>query len=278
MAAETLDGLTAVVTGASSGVGAAAARRMAAMGASVVVVGRAVTRTRAVADQVGGTALPADFARFSEVRELAQHLISHVPRIDILVNNAGIVSPKRKTTSDGHELTVQVNFLSPFLLTSLLWEKLLQAPSALVINTSSSLYRFGKLNPDDLDQNRSRYGQMRSYNASKLASVVHAAEINRRAPDTMTAVAFHPGTVRSGLDRDSALVTAAKASLIGRRLTRSPEEGAEPIIKIATTDRGKLRDVFYNRLEPEPLRTPAADADLGARLWQRAHELTHAST
>ncbi|CDR06866.1 SDR family NAD(P)-dependent oxidoreductase [Streptomyces iranensis] len=278
MAAETLDGLTAVVTGASSGVGAAAARRMAAMGASVVVVGRAVTRTRAVADEVGGTALPADFARFSEVRELAQHLISRVPRIDILVNNAGIVSPKRKTTSDGHELTVQVNFLSPFLLTSLLWEKLLQAPSALVINTSSSLYRFGKLNPDDLDQNRSRYGQMRSYNASKLASVVHAAEINRRAPDTMTAVAFHPGTVRSGLDRDSALVTAAKASLIGRRLTRSPEEGAEPIVRIATTDRGKLRDVFYNRLEPEPLRTPATDADLGARLWQRAHELTHAST
>ncbi|AQA13792.1 SDR family NAD(P)-dependent oxidoreductase [Streptomyces solisilvae] len=278
MAAETLDGLTAVVTGASSGVGAAAARRMAAMGASVVVVGRAVTRTRAVADEVGGTALPADFARFSEVRELAQHLMSRVPRIDILVNNAGIVSPKRKTTSDGHELTVQVNFLSPFLLTSLLWEKLLQAPSALVINTSSSLYRFGKLNPDDLDQNRSRYGQMRSYNASKLASVVHAAEINRRAPDTMTAVAFHPGTVRSGLDRDSALVTAAKASLIGRRLTRSPEEGAEPIIRIATTDRSKLRDVFYNRLEPEPLRTPATDADLGARLWQRAHELTHAST
>ncbi|ATL85194.1 SDR family NAD(P)-dependent oxidoreductase [Streptomyces malaysiensis] len=278
MAAETLDGLTAVVTGASSGVGAAAARRMAAMGASVVVVGRAVTRTRAVADEVGGTALPADFARFSEVRELAQHLISRVPRIDILVNNAGIVSPKRKTTSDGHELTVQVNFLSPFLLTSLLWEKLLQAPSALVINTSSSLYRFGKLNPDDLDQNQSRYGQMRSYNASKLASVVHAAEINRRAPDTMTAVAFHPGTVRSGLDRDSALVTAAKASLIGRRLTRSPEEGAEPIIRIATTDRGKLRDVFYNRLEPEPLRTPATDPDLGARLWQRAHELTHAST
>ncbi|MEU5346164.1 MULTISPECIES: SDR family NAD(P)-dependent oxidoreductase [unclassified Streptomyces] len=278
MQAETLDGLTAVVTGASSGVGAAAARQMAAMGASVVVVGRAVTRTRAVADEVGGTAFPADFARFSEVRELAQHLISHMPRIDILVNNAGIVSPKRETTSDGHELTVQVNFLSPFLLTSLLWEKLLQAPSALVINTGSSLYRFGKLNPDDLDQKRSRYAQMRSYNASKLASVVHAAEINRRAPDTMTAVAFHPGTVRSGLDRNSALITAAKSSLIGRYLTQSPEEGAEPIVRIATTDRSKLRDVFYNRLEPEPLRAPAADADLGARLWQRAHELTHAST
>ncbi|MFE2036214.1 hypothetical protein ACFXBB_23830 [Streptomyces scopuliridis] len=66
----------------------------------------------------------------------------------------------------------------------------------------------------------------------------------------MTAVAFHPGTVRSGLDRNSALITAAKASLIGRRLTRSPEEGAEPIIRIATTDRSKLRNVFYNRLEP----------------------------
>ncbi|MFE4055277.1 SDR family NAD(P)-dependent oxidoreductase [Streptomyces sp. NPDC059096] len=274
MAAETLDGLIAVVTGASSGVGAAAARRMAAMGASVVVVGRAAGRTRAVADEIGGTALPTDFARFSEVRELAQHLISRVPRIDILVNNAGVVSPERQTTPDGHELTMQVNFLSPFLLTSLLREKLAQAPSPLVINTGSSLYRFGRLDPDDLDRAGSRYAQMRTYNASKLAGVLHAAEINRRTPDTMTAVAFHPGTVRSGFDRDSTLVTAAKASLLGRRLTRSPEEGAEPILRIATTDRGELRNVFYNRLTPEPLRAPATDPDLAAHLWQRAHALT----
>ncbi|WP_181849622.1 SDR family NAD(P)-dependent oxidoreductase [Streptomyces parvulus] len=271
-----LEGLTAVVTGASSGVGAAAARRLAALGASVVVVGRAVAATRAVADEVGGAAFTADFARFSEVRELAEHLMARVPRMDILVNNAGVASPKRETTSDGHELTMQVNFLSPFLLTSLLWERLSQAPSALVVNTSSSLYRYGKIDVDDLDKSRGRYCHVGSYNASKLAGVVHAAEINRRAPDTMTAVAFHPGTVRSALDRKYPLVTAAKASLIGRRLTQSPEEGAEPIVKIVTADRATLRDVFYNRLKPEPLRSTAADPELGARLWERAELLTRA--
>lgn len=275
--ARNLNGLTAVVTGASSGVGAAAARRMAAMGASVVVVGRSVAKTRAIADEVGGAGFTADFARLTDVRRLAGQLLDSVPRIDFLVNNAGLVSAERERTVDGHELTMQVNFLSPFLLTSLLWNRLVRAPHALVINTGSSFYRWGKIDPGDLNQDSRRYQQMRAYNASKLANVMHAAEINRRAEEKVTAVAFHPGTIRSDFDRGSKLVTAAKSSLIGRRLTRSPEEGAEPIIEIAHTgDRRKLRGVFYNRLSPEPLRGPATDASLGSQLWQQAEKLTHA--
>jgi len=277
MTNETLAGLTAVVTGASSGVGAAAARRLAALGASVVVVGRSAAGTRAVADEIGGRPLLADFTRFSEVHRLADELIERVPRIDILANNAGLISARRQITPDGHELTMQVNFLSPFLLTALLREKLAQAPAVRIINTSSSLYRYGKLDPDDLDGIRVRYGQMRAYNTAKLASLVHAAELNRRGPATMSATAFHPGTVRSGLDRQSALVTAVKATAIGRLVTQSPDEGAEPLVRIATTDQANLRDVFYNRLKREPLRHPAAtDAAFGGRLWHRTTEITQA--
>ncbi|GAA2510893.1 hypothetical protein Ahu01nite_071740 [Winogradskya humida] len=269
--------MTAVVTGASSGVGAAAARRLGALGASVIVVGRSAVRTRDVADEVGGEALPADFTRFSEVRRLADELLTRVPRIDILANNAGLVLADRRMTPDGHEQTIQVNFLSPFLLTSLLRERLSEAPAARIINTSSSFYRFGELNPDDLDGNHRRYTRMRAYNTAKLAGVVHAAELNRRAPRTVTATAFHPGTVRSGFDRGSKLVTAVKASLAGRLVTQSPEEGAEPLVRIATTDQAELRNVFYNRLERESFRHPAVtDAEFGALLWDRAGEITDA--
>jgi NAD(P)-dependent dehydrogenase (short-subunit alcohol dehydrogenase family) len=177
------------------------------------------------------------------------------------------MSAHRNVTSDGHELTIQVNFLSPFLLTALLLERLAQAPAARIINTSSSLYRYGKLDPDDLDGTRVRYRQIRAYNTAKLAVLVHAAELNRRSSETMTATAFHPGTVRSGLDRHSALVTAVKASAIGRLVTRSPDQGAEPLVLIATTPQQDLRDAFYNKLKREPIRHPAAtDAAFGARL------------
>ena len=277
MTRQPLIGSIAVVTGASSGVGAAAARHLAAAGASVFVVGRSADKTHTVADQVGGKALCADFTRFSDVRRLADELLSRVPQIDILANNAGLVSARRRLTPDGHEMTIQVNFLSPFLLTALLRESLLKAPAARIINTSSSLYRYGKLDPEDLDGDRVRYGRMRAYNAAKLAGLVHAVELNRRIPTTMAATAFHPGSVRSGLDRDAPIVSALKNSALGRLATRSPDQGAEPLVKLATADQADLRGVYYNKLKPERLRHPAAtDPAFGALLWQRTTDITDA--
>ncbi|BCJ51345.1 short-chain dehydrogenase [Actinoplanes sp. NBRC 14428] len=257
--------------------GAAAARRLAGLGAKVVVVGRAVDRTGAVADEIGGTAFCADFSSFAEVRKLADDLLEHAPRIDILANNAGFTSARRQLTPDGHEVTMQVNYLSPFLLTALLRDALLESPAARIITTSSSLYRHGRLDLDDLGGTRGRYRQLRAYNNSKLADLAHAAELNRRLPATATATAFHPGTVRSGLDRGSRLVTVVKRYTPVRLLTNSPEEGAEPLVAIATADQADLRDVFYNRLERQHPQHPAVtDAAFGARLWQRTTEITGA--
>jgi NAD(P)-dependent dehydrogenase (short-subunit alcohol dehydrogenase family) len=267
MTNDSVAGLTVVLTGGSSGIGAAAARRLAGAGASLVVVGRSARHTHAVADATGATALVADFARFDEVRGLAKELLDRFARIDVLVNNAGMVAPARQVSADGHELSMQVNFLSPFLLTALLLERLAAAPAGRVVNTSSSLYRLGRLDPDDLDGTGSRWSWLGRYNAAKLAAVAHAAELNRRT--AVTAAAFHPGTVRSGLDRGSPLIAAVKSSWLGRLVTVSPEQGAGPLAEAVARPR---RDAFLNRTSWEPLRPAAADPEFGARLWQRAAE------
>ncbi|GHH00833.1 SDR family NAD(P)-dependent oxidoreductase [Comamonas sp. JC664] len=127
---------TIVITGASDGIGAAAARELCAQGHKVVVVGRSPAKTREVATALGADFFVADFARFSEVRELADALRTAYPRIDVLANNAGGVFSQRALTEDGHELTFQVNHLSPFLLTLSLLDTL-TASKARVVQTSS---------------------------------------------------------------------------------------------------------------------------------------------
>jgi NAD(P)-dependent dehydrogenase (short-subunit alcohol dehydrogenase family) len=127
---------TIVITGASDGIGAAAARQLAGKGDRLVLVGRSEVKTAAVANPLGASYLLADFCRLDDVRALAEKLASAYPRIDVLANNAGGIMGDREITVDGFEKTLQVNHLAPFLLTHLLMDLLL-AGGAKVINTSS---------------------------------------------------------------------------------------------------------------------------------------------
>ena len=117
----------AVITGASSGIGAAAARRVADEGWHVAVVGRDPARTRNVAESIGGTAFLADYDRLDDVRGLAASLAEAYETIDVLANNAGGMQNVRRVSADGHERTLQHNHLAPFLLTNLLMPRLAKA-------------------------------------------------------------------------------------------------------------------------------------------------------
>ena len=128
--ASDLQGKTIIITGSSSGLGREAAVALAERGADVAVVGRNPERTKAVADTVGGTAFVADFGSFDQVRSLAEALLARYETIDVLANNAGGLVSTRTITEDGHELTIQSNHLSPFLLTSLLLPRLVATASA----------------------------------------------------------------------------------------------------------------------------------------------------
>src|SRR5258708_5998936 len=141
-----LRGKTVVITGASSGIGAEAARRLAERGATVAVVGRSPEKTAAVAQRMGGRAHLADYRPLDDVRRPPADLLAAYGRIAILANNAGAIFPRRTTSADGHEMTLQVNYLAPFLLTNLLLDRLAVAPAgAGVINTGSNVYRRARL-------------------------------------------------------------------------------------------------------------------------------------
>lgn len=271
-------GKTVVITGASSGIGAAAAHRLAELGATVAVVGRSPEKTEAVARRVGGRPHLVDYSRLDEVQRLAAELLATYERIDILANNAGGIFTTRTTSPDGHELTFQVNHLAPFLLTNLLLPRLSAAPDgARVINTASGIYRRGRLDLDDLDGTRHRYRTQRAYAASKLATVLFTQELARRTHGTgVTTSCFHPGVVATDIGRDSALIRFIINSPLGRAVLSTPQQGAEPLLRLATiTDPRAVNGAYFNRLTQEHAASgQARDPELARLLWNRSVQLT----
>jgi NAD(P)-dependent dehydrogenase (short-subunit alcohol dehydrogenase family) len=272
-----LDDRAVVVTGASSGIGREAARALSELGATVAVVGRNPDRTRAVADEVGGTAYLADFADLASVRSLADQLLADLPRIHVLANNAGATIAERQRTSDGFELTFQGNHLAPFLLTSLLLPRMVEtaadhAPGTVrVIQTSSAGNLFGRVDLADLDGDHERwYGGFRAYGTSKLLNILFTRELARRLGSTgVDAFAFHPGFVASGFGGNGPVATFAKRAAV------STEQGAEPLVRLAAAPTVPAPSGnYFDRLRaPGRVAAQADDRDLMRDLWERSADL-----
>ncbi|MBX3098200.1 MAG: SDR family NAD(P)-dependent oxidoreductase [Salinibacterium sp.] len=256
---------TIVITGASSGIGANAAGRLAAAGWDVAVVGRNPERTKAVAEQVGGTAFLADYDRLDDVRELAASVAKRYDRIDVLANNAGGLIHKRGLSTDGHERTLQHNHLAPFLLTDLLMP-VLEASSARVIGTASVANLSGNLRLDDLEWTKRPWlGGWRAYGTSKIATIVFARSLAERGID---AYSFHPGYVATNFGVDSPLVRFG--NFVSRnRLAISPEQGASPLVHLATADElGVPSGTYFDRLDPYGrVNSSANSPGVGEALW-----------
>ncbi|HEY0697935.1 MAG TPA: SDR family NAD(P)-dependent oxidoreductase [Micromonospora sp.] len=254
-----------LITGASSGIGLAAAVELARRGDEVVLVGRDPARLTAAGDRVrqaGGTApalFRADFAVLDDVRRLAEDLRREYDRFDVLANNAGAIVLDPVTTVDGFELTIQANHLAPFLLSNLLADRV-----ARIVTTASGAHRSGQLDPDDLNAPLRRYRPFTAYGTSKQANILFAAEAARRWPQ-LRSYSFHPGVVRTRFAADSPLVA------FGMRIApflRSPAQGADTLVWLAGQDAARLVDggYHYRRRLHRP-RPQAADPQLAARLW-----------
>lgn len=259
---------TIVITGASSGIGANAAGRLAAAGWDVAVVGRNPERTRSVAESVGGTPFVADFDRLDDVRELASALDDRYPVIDVLANNAGGLIHRRGLSVDGHERTLQHNHLAPFLLTNLLLPKL---ANARIIGTASVANRFGKLRLDDLEWSKRPWlGGWAAYGTSKIATILFAEALAARG---FEAYSFHPGYVATSFGAESPLVRFANA-LTGGRVSISPEQGATPLVTLASEPVDAPSGTYFDGLKPfgathKSARTPGA----AEALWQASAQL-----
>lgn len=273
------DTKTVVITGASDGIGAAAARRLHAAGHEVVLVGRSPEKTRAIASELKSDHFVADFSRLDEVRQLAASLSAKHPRIDVLANNAGGVFGARADTVDGFEQTFQVNHLAPFLLTNLLRDTLI-ASRATVIQTASVAARlFGKIDMDDLDSRR-QYAPITAYGMAKLGNILFTRELHTRLnPKGVSAAAFHPGLIASGFAADTSnrAMRFLYNNAFARRFLGTAETGADQLVWLAETTPSQawVSGLYYEkhsiaaRVNPQGTRD-----DLAHELWERSAAMT----
>ncbi len=267
---------TIVITGASDGIGAAAARQLAAKGECVVLVGRSPTKTAAVADELNVPYYLADFADLSQVRKLAARLQSAYPRIDVLANNAGGILGRREVTPDGFEVTFQVNHLAPFLLTTLLLPTL-RSSSAKVLQTSSiAAQRFGRLDMDDLNNERA-YSANKAYGDAKLANILFTRELHRRYhAQGISAAAFHPGSVATNFASDTtSFFRFVYNTPLSRLLLVSPDKGGAALTWLAEGTPGTTwqSGEYYDKNKPARSSDQARDAALARQLWDRSVEM-----
>ena len=271
-----MDRKTVVITGASDGIGAAAARALVSRGHRVILVGRSPAKTAALAAELGMPFHTADYARLDDVVRLARQLRAY-DRVDVLANNAGAVMKQRLITVDGFEQTLQVNFLAPFLLTNLLADRLC-ACSATVLQTSSiaAVLYGGRFDLQDLNGEK-RFDPLHAYGNTKLENVLFTRELVRRFGGRgLHAAAFEPGVVRSNFASEAApFLRLAYHSPLRYLFTVSPERGARRLVRLAEGVPGRdFEDGAAYRFR-RPFRVSLRDPEgtTAALLWDRCAEL-----
>jgi NAD(P)-dependent dehydrogenase (short-subunit alcohol dehydrogenase family) len=281
-----VEGKRVVITGATGGIGLAAAEALAARGARLSIVarneeraGEAVRRIDAAGGGgVGVEVLLADLAEQSSVRRLAAELLERHPRIDALVNNAGAVNVTRRLTDDGVELTWAVNHLAPFLLTNLLLERIKASAPARIATTASGAHNGAEIPFDDLAGERAYGRGFHRYSQTKLANILFTLELARRLQGTgVSANCFHPGVVATGFARNNGHL-AKVATAVARPFLRRPAKGAETLVWLV--DSPELGDETGGYFIDRRRRTPSAqaqDADVARRLWQVSESQVSAS-
>jgi len=272
-------GKRVLITGATNGIGLAAAQELARRGAHLAIVARSEAKGAATAAQLPGETdvLHADLSEQASVRSLASEALERYPRIDVLVNNAGAIFERRELTEDGIERTWALNHLAPFLLTNLLLERLKQSAPARVITTASDAHKGAKVPFDDLGAERrySARGYGR-YGETKLANILFTKELARRLEGSgVTANCFHPGLVATGFNRNNGLLMSA-AMLFAKPFSRDAKKGAETLVWLADSDDLPGSGGYFLDMELATPTREAQDMDAARRLWEISEEQTGA--
>jgi NAD(P)-dependent dehydrogenase (short-subunit alcohol dehydrogenase family) len=273
----TAAGKRVVITGATNGIGLAAAEALARKGAELTIVARDKEKASAVAERLGGAdVLLADLSSQASVRRVAAEALERYARIDVLVNNAGAMFASRRVTGDGVELTWALNHLAPFLLTNLLLERLKRSAPARIVTTSSDAHQGARIPFDDVDAERSYANRgFRRYGETKLANILFTTELARRLDGTgVTANCFHPGLVATGFNRNNGLLMSI-AMTVAKPFSRNAEKGAETLVWLVDSPDAAAETGGYfadcRRATPS---AAARDDATARRLWEVSEQQT----
>ncbi len=272
-----------LITGATSGIGKAAALKLAESGASLILIGRNANRGKIVCDQIKKETknkkikfYKLDLSLMKEVKESAKIIKSDYEHIDILINNAGARFLDHFVTKEGIEQTLAVNHLSHFLLTNLLITKLKKSASARIINISSGVHFSG----DGIIENitdPNEYDGRKQYANSKLANVLFTYELSDRLKNVnITVNAMDPGGVATNFARNNGLITWLKHRIYyllkGSLLT--PEQGAETSVYLATSPNVEgMTGKYFNDKKEIKSASISYDLNMAKRLWEASERI-----
>jgi retinol dehydrogenase 14 len=262
---------TFFITGSSDGIGRATAVGLAKTGATILLHARnsekgqlLINSLRQQFPKAEFDVFYGDFSILNEVKSLAESVQAKYPRIDVLINNAGVFSEKRLLTTDGFELTFQVNYLSPFLLTTLLLPALRNSDDGRIVNVSSMTHQSARLDLSNL-QGEKQYQGYQAYSCSKLANILFTMKLSEKLErENISVNALHPGVI------NTKLLKAAMGSSGGS----SNDQGAETSIFLATspTVRNISGKYFVDSTERKP--SPVSlDKKLQDDLWSISEQL-----
>jgi NAD(P)-dependent dehydrogenase (short-subunit alcohol dehydrogenase family) len=291
-------GRTAVVTGASSGLGLVTASLLAKRGATVILACRDLIKAEQAADRIRAGSpgasvrvLRLDLASLASVREAASEIRTACPRLDLLINNAAVMRPPYQRSADGFELTFATNHLGHFALTGLVLDSLLAAPGSRIVTVSSVAHRDGVMHFDDL-QFEGGYRADDAYAQSKLANLLFTHELAaglRAAGRAAMALAAHPGIARTALFRwDPRLVRALLSPALRPvtfRMAQSAQLGALPTLRAAVDPAARSGEYYgpggWREYTGYPVRVESTersyDVTSQRRLWQMSEQLTGVS-
>lgn len=277
-----MDGKVCVLSGATSGVGYQAARRLARGGASLILVNRNLEKARRVQDElerdfgVPVKTVRADFSSLRQVREAAREILDASPRIDVLINNAGIHDTKRILAENGIELVFYVNHLASFLFTRLLLSRVIESAPARIIQVNSEGHRFGGLDLGDLSWSKRRYRGLQGYGASKTAQLLSVWELAELLQGSgVTINAMHPGNVRTMIGMNNGWLYQWYQRFLLWPVLKDPVISGEALYYLAAAP--EMADVsgrFFNLTIDEKPALHALDRNIGKRVWQISEELT----
>jgi NAD(P)-dependent dehydrogenase (short-subunit alcohol dehydrogenase family) len=280
-------GKRTVITGATNGIGLAAATELARRGADLTLVARSEARAADAVRQIKGASksaaqvdvVLADLASQASIRHLAAELLARYSTIQVLINNAGAIYATRQMSDDGIELTWAVNHLAPFLLTTLLLDRLKASAPARIVTTSSDAHKGAVIPFDDLDGARSWGGAgFTRYGQTKLANILFTTELARRLEGTaVSANCFHPGFVRTGFNRNNGVLMRLGMAL-SSPFARTSKKGAQTLVWLVDSEEaGTFSGQYFFDLHPLLPSKAAQDAETAAHLWKDSEQQTLAS-